>query len=111
MSMNVSEFIWQRLGGWGLNRVYGYPGDGVGGLDVALEKAKDRMEYVQVRHEEMAAFMASAHAKLTGQVGLSNQASAADRPVDLEAYTDLVLGSELKNSAKELLASVLPGKG
>ena len=68
--MNVSEFVWQRLGEWGIKRVYGYPGDGVGGLDVALEKAKDRMEYVQVRHEEMAAFMASAHAKFTGEVGL-----------------------------------------
>src|SRR6195952_34081 len=70
MSMNVSDFIWQRLNEWGLKRVYGYPGDGVGGLDVALEHAKDKMEYVQVRHEEMAAFMASAHAKFTGQVGL-----------------------------------------
>jgi pyruvate dehydrogenase (quinone) len=68
--MNVSEFVWQRLSEWGLSRVYGYPGDGVGGLDVALERAKDRMQYVQVRHEEMAAFMASAHAKFTGQVGL-----------------------------------------
>ena len=70
MSMNVSEFVWQRLSEWGLKRVYGYPGDGVGGLDVALEKAKGFMEYVQVRHEEMAAFMASAHAKFTGQPGL-----------------------------------------
>ena len=70
MSMNVSEFVWHRLSEWGLKRVYGYPGDGVGGLDVALEMAKGFMEYVQVRHEEMAAFMASAHAKFTGQVGL-----------------------------------------
>jgi pyruvate dehydrogenase (quinone) len=70
MAQNVSEFIWHRLSEWGLKRVYGYPGDGVGSLDVALEKAKDVMEYVQVRHEEMAAFMASAHAKFTGQVGL-----------------------------------------
>ena len=70
MSINVSEFVWKRLSEWGLKRVYGYPGDGVGGLDVALEKAKDFMEYVQVRHEEMAAFMASAHAKFTGEVGL-----------------------------------------
>jgi pyruvate dehydrogenase (quinone) len=70
MAQNVSDFIWHRLSEWGLKRVYGYPGDGVGGLDVALEKAKDIMEYVQVRHEEMAAFMASAHAKFTGQVGL-----------------------------------------
>ena len=68
--MNVSEFVWHRLSEWGLSRVYGYPGDGVGGLDVALERAKDKIEYVQVRHEEMAAFMASAHAKFTGQVGL-----------------------------------------
>ncbi|MDA9411859.1 thiamine pyrophosphate-requiring protein [Bradyrhizobium sp. CCBAU 45384] len=68
--MNVSEFVWHRLSEWGLNRVYGYPGDGVGGLDVALERAGDKMDYVQVRHEEMAAFMASAHAKFTGQVGL-----------------------------------------
>ena len=69
MSQNVAEFVWKRLNEWGLSRVYGYPGDGVGGLDVALEKAKDFMDYVQVRHEEMAAFMASAHAKFTGQAG------------------------------------------
>jgi pyruvate dehydrogenase (quinone) len=68
--MNVSEFVWHRLNEWGINRVYGYPGDGVGGLDVALEQAKDTMHYVQVRHEEMAAFMASGHAKFTGEVGL-----------------------------------------
>ncbi|MHB1305293.1 MAG: thiamine pyrophosphate-requiring protein [Acidiphilium sp.] len=70
MAQNVSEFVWKRLSEWGLSRVYGYPGDGVGGLDVALEQAKDFMQYVQVRHEEMAAFMASAHAKFTGEVGL-----------------------------------------
>jgi len=70
MSQNVAEFVWKRLSKWGLSRVYGYPGDGVGGLDVALEKAKEFMDYVQVRHEEMAAFMASAHAKFTGQPGL-----------------------------------------
>lgn len=70
MAQNVSEFVWKRLAEWGLSRVYGYPGDGVGGLDIALEKAKDHMHYVQVRHEEMAAFMASGHAKFTGEVGL-----------------------------------------
>lgn len=70
MTQNVADFVWKRLSEWGLSRVFGYPGDGVGGLDVALEKAKDSMRYVQVRHEEMAAFMASAHAKFTGEVGL-----------------------------------------
>ena len=70
MSMNVSDFVWHRLQEWGLKRVYGYPGDGVGGLDVALEKTKDTLQYIQVRHEEMAAFMAAGHAKFTGEVGL-----------------------------------------
>lgn len=72
MSMNVSEFMWKRLQEWGLKRAYGYPGDGAGGIDVALQREIDagHIEYVQVRHEEMAAFMASAHAKFTGQVGL-----------------------------------------
>ena len=70
MAQSVADFVWKRLSEWGLSRVFGYPGDGVGGLDVALEEAKDFMRYVQVRHEEMAAFMASAHAKFTGEVGL-----------------------------------------
>src|ERR1700679_2565700 len=70
MSMNVSGFVWHRVQEWGIKRVYGYPGDGVGGLDVALEKVKDSLQYIEVRHEQMAAFMASGHAKFTGQVGL-----------------------------------------
>ncbi len=68
--MNVSDYVWHRVQEWNIYRVYGYPGDGVGGLDVALERAKEHLQYIQVRHEEMAAFMASAHAKFTGQVGL-----------------------------------------
>ncbi|NHN86810.1 thiamine pyrophosphate-requiring protein [Acetobacter musti] len=70
--MNVSEFLWKRLQEWGLKRAYGYPGDGAGGIDVALQKEIDagNIDYVQVRHEEMAAFMATAHAKFTSQVGL-----------------------------------------
>ena len=70
MSMTVSDFVWHRVQEWGVKRVYGYPGDGVGGLDVALDRTKRTLKYIQVRHEEMAAFMASAHAKFTGQVGL-----------------------------------------
>ena len=69
MGMNVSDFVFHRLQEWGLHRIYGYPGDGVGGLDVALAKSQG-MHLVQVRHEEMAAFMACAHAKFTGEVGL-----------------------------------------
>jgi len=65
--MNVSEFVWHRLRQWGLKLVYGYPGDGVGGLDVALERCRDQTKYIQVRHEEMAAFMACAHAKFSAR--------------------------------------------
>jgi len=81
MAMNVSDYIWHRVQEWGVKRVYGYPGDGVGGLDVALEKTKEALKYIQVRHEEMAAFMASAHAKFTGEVGLCYATSARVRSI------------------------------
>ena len=70
MAQTVADFVLSRLVEWGLTRIYGYPGDGIGGFDISLERAKDKMEYIQVRHEEMGAFMASAHAKFTGDVGL-----------------------------------------
>jgi pyruvate dehydrogenase (quinone) len=70
MAKTVSDFFWQRLGEWGVRRIFGYPGDGINGLVGALDRAGDKFEFVQVRHEEMAAFMASAHAKFTGDVGV-----------------------------------------
>src|SRR5437868_9537331 len=70
MSDSVSEFLLQRLHAWGVTRVYGYPGDGINGVFAALERMKDQVHFVQVRHEEMAAFMACAHAKFTGQIGV-----------------------------------------
>jgi pyruvate dehydrogenase (quinone) len=60
----------ERLRQWGIRRIYGYPGDGINGIIGAINRAKGGIEYVQVRHEEMAAFMACAHAKFTGQVGV-----------------------------------------
>ncbi len=72
MSKNVSEFIVERMQEWGVRRIFGYPGDGIAGLDVAVDDADKAgtLKFVQVRHEEMAAFMASAHAKFTGEVGV-----------------------------------------
>jgi pyruvate dehydrogenase (quinone) len=70
MANTVSDFFWQRLHEWGVRRIFGYPGDGINGLVGALDRNRDKFEYVQVRHEEMAAFMASAHAKFTGEVGV-----------------------------------------
>jgi pyruvate dehydrogenase (quinone) len=66
----VGDFMLERLTAWGIRRVFGYPGDGINGLMGAMGRAADRFDYVRVRHEEMAAFMACAHAKFTGQVGV-----------------------------------------
>src|SRR5439155_14016990 len=55
---------------WGVRRIFGYPGDGITGLMEALNGFDNKIEFIQARHEEMAAFMACAHAKFTGQVGV-----------------------------------------
>lgn len=68
--MTVSDFVLKRLALWKVKRVFGYPGDGINGLMGAFERAGDSFEFIQVRHEEMAAFMACAHAKFTGEVGV-----------------------------------------
>jgi len=70
MSQTTSEFFVERLHAWGVRRIYGYPGDGINGVFGAMQKLKGRLEYVQVRHEEMAAFMAAAHSKFTGEIGV-----------------------------------------
>ncbi|KUY71340.1 thiamine pyrophosphate-requiring protein [Burkholderia sp. RF4-BP95] len=66
----VADFIVERLYDWGVRRVYGYPGDGINGFFGALGRAQGKIEFIQARHEEMAAFMASAHAKFTGELGV-----------------------------------------
>ncbi|MGE3472060.1 MAG: thiamine pyrophosphate-binding protein, partial [Vicinamibacterales bacterium] len=70
MATTVSDFLLQRLADWGVERIYGYPGDGINGLMGALDRAGDRIRFVQSRHEELSAFMACAHAKFTGEVGV-----------------------------------------
>src|SRR5438105_3671137 len=70
MTNTVGYFLLHRLSQWGIKRIYGYPGDGINGILGALNRAKDRFDFIQVRHEEMAAFMACAHAKFTGEVGV-----------------------------------------
>jgi pyruvate dehydrogenase (quinone) len=70
MAETVGDFFWRRLSDWGVRRVFGYPGDGINGLVGALDRARDQIKFVQARHEEMAAFMAGAHAKFTGEVGV-----------------------------------------
>lgn len=70
MSKQVSDYVIDRLCSWDIKRIFGFPGDGINGLMGALDRAKDKVDFIQVRHEEMAAFMACAHAKFTGEVGV-----------------------------------------
>jgi pyruvate dehydrogenase (quinone) len=70
MSETVGAFILRRLHEHGVERVYGYPGDGINGIIGGFHEHGDEVEFIQVRHEEIAAFAATAHAKLTGEVGV-----------------------------------------
>lgn len=65
----VSDYVLGRLREWNIHRIYGYPGDGINGFLGALDRAEGDPEFIQTRHEEMAAFMATGHAKFTGEVG------------------------------------------
>jgi pyruvate dehydrogenase (quinone) len=69
MGPNVSDFLLERLRAWGVERIFGYPGDGINGIMGALHRA-GAPEFVQVRHEETAALMACGHAKFTGRPGV-----------------------------------------
>ncbi len=66
----VGEVFVERLEQWGVKTIFGYPGDGINGVLRGLEKAGDKFVFVQARHEEMAAFMASAYAKFSGETGI-----------------------------------------
>lgn len=70
MSKTVGDFFVERLLEWGVRRIYGYPGDGINGVIGAIDRLEGKIEFIQVRHEEMAAFMAAAHAKFTGELGV-----------------------------------------
>jgi pyruvate dehydrogenase (quinone) len=70
MAKQVSDFLIERLLEWNITRIFGFPGDGINGILGALDRAKDKMDFIQVRHEENAAFMACGHSKFTGEVGV-----------------------------------------
>ena len=71
MARTVGDFVVERLRAWGVQRVFGYPGDGINGIMAGFEHAEaEGPRFVQARHEEMAAFMAGAHAKFTGEPGV-----------------------------------------
>ncbi len=70
MSKQVSDLIVERLIEWGVDTIFGFPGDGVDGFFEALRTHQDKLRFVQVRHEEAAAFAAVGYAKYTGRIGV-----------------------------------------
>src|ERR1700752_1306728 len=70
MAKTVGDFFIERLHQWGVRKIFSYPGDGINGVFGALQRTDGKIKFIQVRHEEMAAFMASAHAKFTGELGV-----------------------------------------
>ncbi|WP_067538544.1 thiamine pyrophosphate-requiring protein [Nocardia crassostreae] len=70
MSMDVSDHVVQRLQEWGVEQIFGYPGDGINGLIGALGRSDNRPRFVQARHEETAALAAVGYAKFSGRAGV-----------------------------------------
>src|SRR3954463_7475007 len=66
----TSDILVETLLAWGVDTVFGLPGDGINGIIEALRPRQDRIRFVQVRHEEAAAFMACGYAKYTGKLGV-----------------------------------------
>jgi len=66
----VGDFVVERLSQWQVDTIFGYPGDGINGVFGALNRSDGLIEFIQTRHEEMAAFMASAYAKFSGRIGV-----------------------------------------
>jgi pyruvate dehydrogenase (quinone) len=67
--MKTADFFVERLKAWGVKRIFGYPGDGIDGVIGGLQR-DGTIDFIQPRHEEMAAFMAVGHAKFTGEIGV-----------------------------------------
>jgi pyruvate dehydrogenase (quinone) len=70
MAPTVGDYLLERLRAWGVQHVFGYPGDGINGILAAWGRADNNPQFVQARHEEMAAFEAVGYAKFTGRVGV-----------------------------------------
>src|SRR5437763_11935104 len=69
MASTAADVLVSTLTDWGVDVVFGIPGDGINGIIESLRKKQDQIRFVQVRHEEAAAFMACAYAKWTGRLG------------------------------------------
>jgi pyruvate dehydrogenase (quinone) len=70
MAKTAADLLIERLIDWGVDTVFGFPGDGINGIFESLRNRQDKLKFIQVRHEEAAAFAACGHAKYTGKLGV-----------------------------------------
>lgn len=89
----VADYLLSRLRDWGVHTVFAYPGDGINGLLAAWGRADNKPQFVQARHEEMAAFEAVGYAKFTGQLGVCAATAMDDDPAARAGRTRSVAGS------------------
>lgn len=104
MSDKVSDFLLNRLSEWGIKRIYGYPGDGINGILGGLERNQDLLEFVQVRHEEMAAFTSGEVPTLPPHISFE-QAKAY---MSTLVKGDPEEGGVIKQSVKSVVAGIMP---
>src|SRR5438445_12621271 len=70
MARTGGDVLIDTIQGWGVDTVFGLPGDGINGIMEALRQRQDKIRFIQVRHEESAALMACGYAKYTGRLGV-----------------------------------------
>lgn len=81
---DASDVLVNRLLAWGVDTIFGLPGDGINGVFEALRKQKERIRFIHVRHEESAALMACAYAKFTGRLGFG------DSQIEKRSYSQML---------------------
>ena len=79
MARTAADLLIERLADWGIDALFGLPGDGINGIFESLRTHQEKMRFIQVRHEEAAAFAACGHAKFTGRIGVCLATSGARR--------------------------------
>lgn len=96
MSSTVGDILLSRLREWGVQQVFGYPGDGINGLLAAWRRADNAPQFVQARHEEMAAFEAVGFAKFSGRLGVCTATSGPGAIHLLNGLYDAKLASHCR---------------
>src|SRR5438477_11426119 len=91
MSKTAADILIEGIIDWGVDTVFGLPGDGINGIMEALRQRQDRVRFIQVRHEEAAAFMACGYAKYTGKLGCCLATSGRSVIRLLNAYYEAML--------------------